>query len=146
MNTCYNNYEVDSMFKIGKLENVKNEVVTINTIVQTECSYENGKKIKEDSFNSFSFNLNCKLEKLLDIQMNKTINFNDYIFGGETWLNVKGLNGAEPQIDVKITRYLKNKFIIYLTFYTDYSYDEEDYSGIIEFTFNLDDYLGGENK
>ncbi len=145
------------MFKIGKLENVKNEVVTINTIVQTECSYENGKKIKEDSFKtlsfdingddySFSFNLNCKLEKLLDIQMNKTINFNDYIFGGETWLNVKGLNGVEPQIDVKITRYLKNKFIIYLTFYTDYSYDEEDYSGIIEFTFNLDDYLGGENK
>ena len=61
MNTCYNNYEVDSMFKIGKLENVKNEVVTVNTIVQTECSYENGKKIKEDSFKTLSFTLTFTL-------------------------------------------------------------------------------------
>ena len=78
--------------------------------------------------------------------MNETIDFKDYIFGGETWLNVKGLNGVEPEMDIKITRYLKNRFIIFLTFYTDYSYDENDYSGMVEFTFNLDDYLGGENK
>lgn len=49
-------------------------------------------------------------------------------------------------MDIKITRYLKNRFIIFLTFYTDYSYDENDYSGMIEFTFNLDDYLGGDKK
>ena len=36
-------------------------------------------------------------------------------------------------------KYLKNKFIILLTFYTCGNYD--NYSGIIEFTFNLDDYL-----
>ena len=47
----------------------------------------------------------------------------------------------EKLIDIKITRYLKNKFIIFLTFFTDYSYDENDYSGMAEFTFNLDDYL-----
>ena len=145
------------MFKISKLENVKNEVVSIDYVTQEQSEYENGKKVSFEAFKtlsfdifgndySFGFDLNCKLEKLLEIPMNETIDFKDYIFGGETWLNVKGLNGVEPQIDVKITRYLKNKFIIYLTFYTDYSYDEEDYSGIIEFTFNLDDYLGGENK
>lgn len=39
--------------------------------------------------------------------MNETIDFKDYIFGGETWLNVKGLNGVEPEMDIKITRYLK---------------------------------------
>ena len=43
--------------------------------------------------------------------MNETIDFKDYIFGGETWLNVKGLNGVEPEMDIKITRYLKNRFI-----------------------------------
>lgn len=30
--------------------------------------------------------------------MNETIDFKDYIFGGETWLNVKGLNGVEPEM------------------------------------------------
>lgn len=78
--------------------------------------------------------------------MNETIDFKDYILGGETWLNIRDLNGVEPEMDIKITRYLKNRFIIFLTFYTDYSYDENDYSGMIEFTFNLDDYLSGDKK
>ena len=129
----------------------------VPTIAMGNTFYENGKKVSHESFKtlsldisgddySFDFDLNCKLEKLLEIPINETIDFKDYIFGGETWLNVKGLNGVEPEMDIKITRYLKNRFIIFLTFYTDYSYDENDYSGMIEFTFNLDDYLGGENK
>ena len=129
------------MFKIAKLENVNNENVTINCYTLQKCSSELGKKVKDETFKtltfdvsgddySLSFELNCKLEKLLEIPMNETIDF----------------NGVEPEINIKITRYLKNKFIIFLTFYTDYSYDENDYSGMIEFTFNLDDYLGGENK
>lgn len=149
------------MFKVAKLEKVNNEVVTIKFVTQQHCAYDNGKKVLDESFKtlsfdisgddySFSFDLDCRLEKLLEIPMNETIDFNDYIFGGETWLNVKEMNGVEPQINVKITRYLKNKFIIFLTFYTDYSYDDEDYSGMIEFTFNLDDYLidldGGNEK
>ena len=40
---------------------------------------------------------------------------------------------------VKITRYLRNKYILFLTFYT--TYDEEDYSGIIEIDFDLDKYM-----
>lgn len=145
------------MFKVSKLENVNNEKVSITKVTQVQSSYENGKKVSFEAFKtlsfdisgddySFSFDLNCKLEKLLEIPMNETIDFKDYIFGGETWLNVRDLNGVEPQMDIKITRYLKNKFIIFLTFYTDYSYDDNDYSGIIEFTFNLDDYLDSENK
>lgn len=145
------------MFKLAKLEKVNNEKVSINLVTQEQCSYENGKKVSHESFKtlsfdisgddySFGFDLNCKLEKLLEIPMNETIDFKDYIFGGETWLNVRDLNGVEPVMDIKITRYLKNRFIIFLTFYTDYSYDENDYSGMIEFTFNLYDYLGGDNK
>ena len=142
------------MFKIAKLENVNNEKVSINFVIQEETKYDNGKKASFESFKtltfdvsgdnySLGFDLNCRLEKLLEIPMYETIDFNDYIFGGETWLNVKGLNGVEPQMDIKITRYLKNKYIVFLTFYTDYSYDE-NYSGMIEFTFNLDDYLDSE--
>lgn len=140
------------MFKIAKLEKVNNEKVSINLITYEQSKYENGKKIlteivKTLSFDisgdnySFGFDLNCKLEKLLELPMNVIIDFKDYIFDGETWFNVKDLNGIEPLMDIKITRYLKNKFIIFLTFFTDYSYDENDYSGMAEFTFNLDDYL-----
>lgn len=140
------------MFKIAKLEKVNNEKVSINLITYEQSKYENGKKIlteivKTLSFDisgdnySFGFDLNCKLEKLLELPMNEIIDFKDYIFDGETWFNVKNLNGIEPLMDIKITRYLKNKFIIFLTFFTDYSYDENDYSGMAEFTFNLDDYL-----
>ena len=49
--------------------------------------------------------------------MSETIDFKDYIFSGETWLNVKGLNGVEPEMNIKITRYLKNRFLIFITFY-----------------------------
>lgn len=140
------------MFKIAKLEKVNNEKVSINLITYEQSKYENGEKIlteivKTLSFDisgdnySFGFDLNCKLENLLELPMNEIIDFKDYIFDGETWFNVKDLNGIEPLMDIKITRYLKNKFIIFLTFFTDYSYDENDYSGMAEFTFNLDDYL-----
>ena len=140
------------MFKIAKLEKVNNEKVSINLITYEQSKYENGEKIlteivKTLSFDisgdnySFGFDLNCKLEKLLELPMNEIIDFKDYIFDGETWFNVKDLNGIEPLMDIKITRYLKNKFIIFLTFFTDYSYDENDYTGMAEFTFNLDDYL-----
>lgn len=145
------------MFKIAKLEKVNNEKVSISLATQEQSKYENGKKVSFEAFKtlsfdisgddySFGFDLNCKLEKLLEIPMNETIDLKDYIFGGETWLNIRGLNGVEPQMDIKITRYLKNRFIIFLTFYTDYSYDDEDYSGMIEFTFNLDDYLKADEK
>ena len=93
---------------------------------------------------SFCFDLDCRLEKLLEIPMNKTIDFGEYTL--HYYLTVEGLNSVEPEVDIKITRYLKNKFIIFLTFYTDnyvYSNDsnENDYSGMIEITFDLDDYL-----
>lgn len=144
------------MFKIAKLDQVEHENVNIRLLIQEQCKFEDGKKLSCESFKTlgfdidgkigndeynFSFELNCRLEELLKFPEGEMIDFNKYIFGGETWLNVKGLNGIEPQMDIKITRYLKNKFIIFLTFYTDCSYDDNDYSGMIEITFNLDDYI-----
>ena len=84
---------------------------------------------------SFKFNLNCKLEKLLEIPLNETINFINYISIGDTLLS----NIIDPEINVTITRYLENKFIIFLTFYT--AYNEDNYSGMIEFDFDLNNYL-----
>lgn len=142
------------MFKVAKLEKVDNENININYVTQESFSYESGKRVKEETFKTLSFNisgndysfrfdLNCRLEKLLEIPMNETIDFKDYIFNGETWLSIKDLGGMEPEMNIKITRYLKNNFIIFVFFYTDYfSYDEDSYSGMIEITFNLDDYLG----
>ena len=136
------------MFSIAKLQKVNNETVNIKLHTQTKNSYKNGSEtfktlsfdIDSDDY-SFSFSLNCKLQNLLKIPMSETIDFNDYILEGETFLTPKGLKYYEPKIDAKIIRYLKIKFIIFLTFYTDYDSDENNYSGIIEITFNLDDYL-----
>ena len=81
------------MFKIAKLEKVNNENITIDYITQQRSGYELGKKIKDETFKtltfdisgdnySFSFTLNCKIEKFLEIPMNETIDFKDYIFEG----------------------------------------------------------------
>lgn len=140
------------MFKINKLQQVENEKVDIHLVTLERNPFEDGKKASSESFKtlsfdisgddySFEFELNCKLEKLLEIPMNEALNFKDYIFDSETLLSIKGITYIEPNINIKIERYLKNKFTIFLTFYTDPSCDDKDYSGMIEFTFNLDDYL-----
>ena len=101
------------MFKVAKLEKVDNEKVSINLVTQERNKYENGKVVLSETFKtlsfdisggnySFSFNLNSKLEDLLEIPMNETLDFKDYIFGGETLLNVRNLNIIEPKIDIKI--------------------------------------------
>ena len=145
------------MFKIAKLEKVNNETINIKLLTQEKNKYENGKKAFSETFKTLSFNissddyslyfdLNCKLEKLLEIPMNKTIDVNNYILG-VTYLEIHGVADFDIKTNIKITRYLKNKFIIFLTFFTDYAFDEgNDYSGMIEFTFNLDDYLENENN
>ena len=144
------------MFKIARLDQVKNESVNIKLFTQEHCKSSNGKKVSCESFESlsfdidgkignyeynFSFALNCRLEELLKLPENEMVDFNRYLLGGETWLNVKEFNGVEPLIDIKISRYLKTKFLIFLTFYTEYSYDNDDYSGMIEITFDLKNYL-----
>ena len=131
------------MFKVGKLKNVNNEQVNINLVTEEKNNYKTGKKISPEIFKtlSFEFSLNCRLERLLEIPMNKTVDFKDYILLGGSYLNIEGLNSIDPQMNIVITRYLKNRFIIFLTFYTECSYDKSDYSGKIEIVFNLDDYL-----
>ena len=141
------------MFKIGKLENVKDENIDIKLVTQEQVKYRKGKKSSHETFKtlsfvieseeySFSVCLNTKLEDLLKIPLCESIDFKDYICHGETGLNIKELGNIEPEINIKAIRYLKNKFIIYIVFYTDYwLVGKDDYSGMIEFEFDLDNYL-----
>lgn len=137
------------MFKIARLNDIKKEQVEIKNIPFQIYHYQNGEK-KIDKFNtlsfdvyndcySFSFYLNCQLEKLLQLPMSEKVDFKEYICAGDIWLHVKDGNSYDIEmsdINIQITRYLKNRFIILIHFFTD-----EDYSGIIELSFNLDDYI-----
>lgn len=133
------------MFKVAKLNSVGNERLNIQLLKQDRTSYQDGKKISFDNYKtlsftisgddySFSFDLDCRLEKLLEIPINETINFKKWILNGSTEFNVKGVSIINPQFEIKANRYLENKFIINLTFNT------EDYAGVIEFSFDLDNY------
>lgn len=133
------------MFKVAKLNFVGNERLNIQLLKQDRTSYQDGKKISFDNYKtlsftisgddySFSFDLGCRLEKLLEIPINETINFKKWILNGSTEFNVKGVTIINPQFEIKANRYLENKFIINLTFNT------EDYAGVIEFSFDLDNY------
>lgn len=140
------------MFKVNKLIEVEKEKIEINFVTQKETIYENGKSKNIDEFKtlsffidgnidnelySLSFDLNCKLEELLKIPKYETIDFRNYILDGETFFNINDNNGVKPEkFNIKITRYLKNKYVIYIDFIV-----EEKYSGIIEIDFDLDKYI-----
>ena len=140
------------MFKIAKFNKVNNEKVSINFVEQKHYKRSKEKpeqfktlafdieaKDKENNY-FFTFALNCRPEELLKIPHNETIDFSNYIFDGETFFNINNII-FEPEINIKITRYLNNNFIIYITLYTDSFQEEDDYSVVMEITFNLDDYL-----
>ena len=73
--------------------------------------------------------------------MDKTEDFNNYIHDGETFLSINGSTQLGIITDSKITRYLKNRFAIFMTFVTN----SGDYTGSAEISFNLDDYLNKKN-
>ena len=50
------------MFKIAKLDQVKNENVNIELFTQQHCKDENGKKVSDESFKSLCFDIDGKIE------------------------------------------------------------------------------------
>ena len=141
------------MFKIGKLEDINNEKVDISLFNQEKTYFKEGKKDRTEAFKSLSFkvsaedysigfDLNCKLEDLYKIPMHETIDFKKYILSGETFFRIKKDDSIEPEMNIKVTRYTESNFIVYLTFSTDRR--NYYYSGIIEFEFDLNDYINKE--
>lgn len=144
------------MFKVNKLIDVNDEKVIIDYVTHEENWYNNGKIVSKSfktlSFSiegiineneyTMSFDLNCKLEELLKIKPLKTIDFSGYLFWSETYFTINGITDMEPKVEITINRFLKNKFVILIHFYTEVlDNDRKTYSGIIEFDFDLDDYL-----
>ena len=137
------------MFKDNKLEQLKEEKVTIDYV--THEIHEYNPKIVESfktlSFTiegtldnklyALSFDLNCRLEELLKLPECETIDFKEYILESETQFYYNGITDLEPQMKIRVNRWIKNKFLIMIYFYSS----DDEYSGVIEFDFNLDDYL-----
>lgn len=143
------------MFKIGELKDTTNEkiIVKSNKIKcqnyrTNEISYYHNLsfkiegKLDNDEY-SIYFELDNDINNLLLFRKLEKVNVNKYI--RDCYFNFNNENGIEPEINVFIARYLQNKFNVIVYFISqanDNNSFEDKYSGLIEFDFNLDDYLG----
>lgn len=142
------------MFKINKLNDVSNENISISSSkveihkvgigiigYKLGLTFDISGKLNNDNY-SFGFDLSCNQEDLLNLNPLETINYNNYKCNndkfhiGETFFNFNEENGIEPdELNIKISRYKDTRYLVYITFII------EDYSGVIEFEFKLDEYL-----
>lgn len=140
------------MFKIGKIKQISNEKVIIKPSSFEKGSFKDGKatystvknlcfEIKGDDY-SFSFELSKSIDDLLNIPMSEKIDFKDYLFHGETFFTVKGEESyMDPEMDIEIYRYLENSFEITIHFISEGLNAKEEYSGYIQFDFDLNNFL-----
>ena len=140
------------MFKVGEIKQVSNEKVIIKPVEYEKGHFENGKtnyemirtltfKITGDDY-SFEFMMRKELTSLLDIPMNEQVDFKDYLFMGETFFNVKNETSCiDPDMDIKIYRYLENSYEITIHCYPYESDSTMNYSGFIQFSFDLNEFL-----
>lgn len=135
------------MFKISKLYDTNEEKIVITSSKQEVYNVDKGvtdynlllefdiNGILDNNKYSFSFDLSCKPDIFFNndiLELEK-----DKLHLGEVFFNFNDNNGIEPiDLNIKFTKITKNIFIVYISFMTD-----DYYIGIIEFTFNLDDYL-----
>ncbi len=140
------------MFKVGKIKQISNEKVVIKPSYIEKGSFRNGKttytKINTLSFEvsgdnyAFSFETSKANEELLKIPMNEAVDFKEYLFQGEIFFSINDdKTYMDPDMSIKIYRYLENRFEITIHFNTEEYNPEEEYSGLIQFSFDLDDYL-----
>ena len=140
------------MFKIGKIKKIENDKITIKVVEHEQCSAKKGKtiykeikslsfEIKADKY-SFVFVMEKDLKTLLDIPMNKSIDFSEYLFHGETFFDInKKESFMDPPMDIRIYRYLENSYEITIHFDTSKLNSDIDYSGFIQFDFDLNNFL-----
>lgn len=141
------------MFKVNKLIKSKDEKLEISYINNDVYKPKEGLrdsfkslyfdftgKIDEDEYN-LTFALNCRNEVLLDFPMNEQIDLKKYILIGETFFYINDEYDISPEMDIVIMRYLKNNYIIHIKLNANVGNRFESYAAIIEFEFNLDDYL-----
>ena len=141
------------MFKVNKLIESKDEKLEIsyinNEVYKPKEKFRDSfkslyfdftGKINNDEYN-LTFALNCRNEVLLDFPLNEQIDLKKYMLGGETFFYVNDEYDIDPEMNIVIMRYLKNNFIIHIKLNANVGNRYGDYAAIIEFEFNLDDYL-----
>ena len=140
------------MFKVGKIKQVTNEKVNIKLRTIEKGSFKGNKttykKIKVLSFDitsdeySFFFEMGKEIEKLLEIPMEEKVDFKDYIVSGDMFDDHKNKKVfIDNNIDISIFRYAGNSFEITIKLSAEELNPTEEYSGIIVFDFDLDNYL-----
>lgn len=144
------------MLKIGKLEKIEQEELIIKTVHQTHYNY---KEKTQDEFDTleftikgnidnntylYTFCLNCRPEKLLEITDEKRVDFTNYVFHSETFLYINDRHDMDFPAKYSIIRLYKNKFIIDVWFYAEI--DNQDYSGTLDLELDLDDYKNIKSK
>ena len=142
------------MFRFNKIEELKEQVTIekfkneIHHVKTKEISYYDSLSFDIDSEYdnhqiSISFDLNCPLKDLLNLEAYKTIDFDSYIEGSELFFTIDGKMGFVTNYHSKITRWIKNKYIIEICFITELNSDTNPYhfAGELEIDLNLDNYL-----
>lgn len=142
------------MFKFNKLEELKEQITIekfkgkIYHVKTKEMEYYDSLSFDIDgNFAnhqvSISFELNCPLQDLLKIESYKTTSFDSYIEGSDLFFTIDGKMGFITNYHSKITRWIKNKYIIEICFVSDINSDSDSshFAGEIEIDLDLDNYL-----
>ena len=142
------------MFRFNKIEEQKEQITIekfkneIHNVKTKETSYYDSLSFDVDSeFDSHkisvSFELNCPLQDLLKIESYKTIEFDSYIEGSELFFTIDGKMGFITNYHSKITRWIKNKYIIEICFISELNSDTNPsyFAGELEIDLDLDNYL-----
>lgn len=134
------------MFKVNKLIKLEKERITINKALEESYNLKTKEKGEKETLEfdiegeenditySLSFILNCTPENLLNITDED--DFTKYIHKSERYFNINDENIINLDLNAKIIRKQKNKFIIALNFIAD-----ETFAGIIDFEIDLDNYI-----
>lgn len=136
---------MEQIYKVGKLTKIDNIDFKVEENHYTHGSYVDGKSIKEDktclSFytgndsNGFNFYSTISPKEFLDFEMNKRIDFRDYMVFDDFDYGVDGKPAVIDNISANIIHYLSTKFmiVIYIVSDTDAAY--------IQIDFDLSDFL-----
>lgn len=136
---------MEQIYKVGKLENIANIDLKIEKVNYTTNKYQNGKSISEEktclSFYTgnddygFNFYSNISPKEFLEFEMNKRVDFRDYMQFDDFDYGVDGKPAIIDSVKSEIIHYLDNKFMIVIYIMSDSS------ASHIQIDFDISEFL-----